>query len=125
MQCVLRAIYREVMWPKRGAVSSHPIHLHGLVLKKLDNQITAGFSDLLQAAQNNTHAYVHRTEKSTKLTHTLKLNDSKDFFRGVLKFNTLCFRNRTGPCLGARVFQNKSYCIIIIYTVIKHGLESN
>jgi len=30
MLCVLRrAIYREVMWPKRGAVSSHLICLHG------------------------------------------------------------------------------------------------
>jgi len=96
-----------------------------LVLKNWDNQITAGFSDLLEAAQNNTHAYVHYTEKSTKLTHTLELTDTKDFVRGVLKFNTLSFRNRIGPCLVVCVFQNKSYCIIIFYTVIKHGLESN
>ena len=33
MLCVLRSIYREVMRPKHGAVSSHPIRLHGLVLK--------------------------------------------------------------------------------------------
>jgi hypothetical protein len=87
--------------------------------------MTAGFSDLVEAAQNNTQAFVHRNEKSTKLNHTLELLDTKDSFHGVLKFNTLLFRNRIGTCFGARVFQNKSYCIIIIYTVIKHGLESN
>lgn len=80
---------------------------------------------MLGAAQNSTHAYVHYTEKSTKLTHTLELTNTKDSFRGVLKFNTLRFRNRIGPCLVACVFQNKSYCIINFYTVIKHGLESN
>jgi hypothetical protein len=70
-----------------------------------DNQITAGFSDLVEAAENNTQAYVHLNEKSTKLTHTLELTDTKDFFHGVLKFNTLRFRNMIGPCFGARVFQ--------------------
>jgi len=53
--------------------------------------ITAGFSDLLEAAQSNTHTHthVHRTENSTKLTHTYELIDTKDFFHGVLKFNPL------------------------------------
>jgi hypothetical protein len=96
-----------------------------MVIKNLDNQITAGLSYLAEAAQNNTQAYVHLTEKFTKLPQTLELIDTTDSFHGVLKFNTLSFRNRIGPCFGARVFQNKSYCIIIIYTVIIHGLESN
>lgn len=33
LQSVLRAIYREIMRPKRGAVSSYPVRLHSLVLK--------------------------------------------------------------------------------------------
>jgi len=82
---------------------------------------------LSEPAQNNTqtYEYVHRTEKSTKLTHTLELIDTGVFFHSVLKFNTLRFRNRIYPRFRTRAFQNKSYCIIIIYTVIKHGLESN
>jgi hypothetical protein len=33
MQCVLRTIYREIMRPKSGAVSSHSTRLHSLVIK--------------------------------------------------------------------------------------------
>lgn len=33
IQCVPRALYREIMRPKLGAASSHPICLHGLVLE--------------------------------------------------------------------------------------------
>jgi hypothetical protein len=58
MQCVLKDIYRELMWSKSGAVISQSTRLHGLVLKKRDNQITAGFSDLLEAAQSNTHTHL-------------------------------------------------------------------
>jgi hypothetical protein len=43
----------------------------------------------------------------------------------VTKFNTLRFGDRLGPRLQACFFQNKWYCIIIICTVIKHGLESD
>ena len=47
------------------------------------------------------------------------------FTSHVLKFNTVRFGNRIGPRLHAFFFQNKCYHLIIIYTVIKHGAQSN
>ena len=50
---------------------------------------TLRVSPICWKLHRKTHAYIHHSEKSTKIISTLELIDAMDFFRSVLKFNTL------------------------------------